>query len=98
LRTVDLVRDNLNPRLEIQGLVLTMYDPRNNLSKQVSDDVRSHFGDTVYKTVIPRNVRVSEAPSFGKPALIYDHKCAGSKAYMRLASEVIRRENKVKAK
>ncbi len=97
LRTVDLVRVNLNPRLEIQGLVLTMYDPRNNLSKQVSDDVRKHFGDTVYETVIPRNVRVSEAPSYGKPALIYDHKCAGSKAYMRLASEVIRRENKVRA-
>ncbi len=97
LRTVDLVRGNLNPGLEIQGLVLTMYDPRNNLSKQVSEDVRAHFGDKVYKTMIPRNVRVSEAPSYGKPALIYDHKCAGSKAYMRLASEVIRRENKVRA-
>lgn len=97
MRTVDLVRANLNPRLEIQGLVLTMYDPRNNLSKQVSEDVRKHFGDTVYETVIPRNVRVSEAPSYGKPALIYDHTCAGSKAYMRLASEVIRRENKVRA-
>ncbi len=97
LRTVDLVRGNLNPQLEIQGLVLTMYDPRNNLSKQVSDDVRAHFGDKVYKTVIPRNVRVSEAPSYGKPALIYDYKCAGSKAYMRLASEVIRREDKVRA-
>ena len=97
LRTVELVRGNLNPRLEIQGLVLTMYDPRNNLSKQVSDDVRAHFGDKVYETVIPRNVRVSEAPSFGKPVLIYDHMCAGSKAYMKLASEVIRRENKVRA-
>jgi chromosome partitioning protein len=97
LRTVDLVKVNLNPRLEIQGLVLTMYDPRNNLSKQVSDDVRKHFGDTVYETVIPRNVRVSEAPSYGKPALIYDHMCAGSQAYMKLASEVIRRENKVRA-
>lgn len=97
LRTVDLVRSNLNPRLQIQGLVLTMYDPRNNLSKQVSEDVREHFGDTVYDTVIPRNVRVSEAPSHGKPALIYDHNCSGSKAYMRLASEVIRRENKMRA-
>ncbi len=96
LRTVDLVRSNLNPALEIQGLVLTMYDPRNNLSKQVSDDVRAHFGDKVYETVIPRNVRVSEAPSYGKPALIYDHMCAGSKAYMRLASEVIKRENEVR--
>ncbi len=97
LRTVDLVRANLNHRLQIQGLVLTMYDPRNNLSRQVSDDVRGHFGDKVYETVIPRNVRVSEAPSYGKPALIYDHKCAGSQAYMRLASEVIRRENQMKA-
>ena len=95
LRTVDLVRGNLNPRLEIQGLVLTMFDPRNNLSRQVSADVREHFGDKVYETVIPRNVRVSEAPSYGKPVLIYDHKCAGSQAYMRLASEVIRRENKM---
>ncbi len=97
LRTVDLVRVNLNHGLQIQGLVLTMYDPRNNLSRQVSDDVRAHFGDKVYETVIPRNVRVSEAPSYGKPALIYDHRCAGSQAYMRLASEVIRRENQMKA-
>ena len=97
LRTVDLVKANLNPRLDIQGLVLTMYDTRNNLSKQVSDDVRAHFGDKVYETVIPRNVRVSESPSYGKPVLIYDHMCAGSKAYMKLAREVIRRENKVKA-
>ena len=96
LRTVDLVRLNLNQRLQIQGLVLTMYDPRNNLSRQVSKDVRDHFGEKVYQTVIPRNVRVSEAPSYGKPVLIYDHKCAGSQAYMRLASEVIRRENKMK--
>jgi chromosome partitioning protein len=92
MRTVELVRGSLNPRLEIQGVVLTMYDGRNNLSDQVALDVRAHFGEKVYKTVIPRNVRVSEAPSFGKPALLYDHRCAGSQAYMHLASEVLHRE------
>ena len=92
IRTIELVRASLNPRLELQGLVLTMYDRRNSLSDQVAADVRAHFGDKVYDTVIPRNVRVSEAPSFGKPALIYDLKCAGSQAYVRLASEVIGRE------
>ncbi len=97
LRTVELVRENLNPALEIQGLVLTMFDPRNNLSKQVCADVRAHFGRQVYDTVIPRNVRVSEAPSFGKPALIYDYKCAGSQAYMHLASEILRREKELKS-
>ena len=92
LKTIELVRSNLNPDLEIQGVVLTMFDRRNNLSDQVAEDVRAHFGDRVYRTVIPRNVRISEAPSHGKPALLYDHKCAGSQAYMRLASEVIQRE------
>ena len=92
IRTVELVRGSLNPRLEIQGVVLTMYDGRNNLSDQVALDVRQHFGEKVYKSVIPRNVRVSEAPSFGKPALLYDHRCAGSQAYMHLASEVLHRE------
>lgn len=92
MRTIELVRASLNPRLELQGLVLTMYDRRNSLSDQVAADVRAHFGSQVYETVIPRNVRVSEAPSFGKPALIYDLKCAGSQAYMRLAGEVIARE------
>jgi chromosome partitioning protein len=92
MRTVDLVRANLNPRLEIQGVVLTMYDKRNSLSAQVAKDVRDHFGDKVYATVIPRNVRVSEAPSFGKPVLIYDLKCAGSQAYLKLAREVVGRE------
>src|ERR1700761_915533 len=92
MRTVELVRASLNPRLEIQGVVLTMYDKRNALSEQVAQDVRAHFGDKVYDTVIPRNVRVSEAPSFGKPALIYDLKCAGSQAYLRLAREVVLRE------
>ncbi len=92
MRTIELVRASLNPRLELQGLVLTMYDRRNSLSDQVAADVRAHFGEKVYDTVIPRNVRVSEAPSFGKPALIYDLRCAGSQAYVRLASEVISRE------
>ncbi len=92
MRTVDLVKTSLNPKLEIQGIVLTMYDRRNSLSGQVAQDVRSHFGDKVYEAVIPRNVRVSEAPSFGKPALIYDLKCAGSQAYLRLAREVVARE------
>ena len=92
LRTVERVKSSLNPRLEIQGVVLTMYDQRNKLSDQVASDVRQHLGDKVYRTVIPRNVRISEAPSYGKPALVYDHRCAGSKAYMKLASELIQRE------
>ncbi|WP_397421769.1 ParA family protein [Phenylobacterium sp.] len=94
MRTIDLVRGSLNPRLEIQGIVLTMYDRRNSLSDQVAGDVRTHFGETVYQTVIPRNVRVSEAPSFGKPVLVYDLKCAGSQAYLRLAREVVLRERR----
>ncbi len=96
-RTVDLVRASLNPNLEIQGIVLTMFDSRNRLSEQVAGDVRSHFGETVYRTVIPRNVRVSEAPSFGKPVLLYDLKCAGSQAYLKLAREVVQRERKRRA-
>ena len=92
MRTVELVRGSLNPRLDLQGIVLTMYDRRSNLSRQVAEDVRAHFGDKVYQTVIPRNVRVSEAPSFGLPALVYDLKCLGSQAYLRLAREVIGRE------
>ena len=94
MRTVDLVKSSLNPRLEIQGIVLTMFDRRNSLSGQVEQDVRTHFGDKVYETKIPRNVRVSEAPSFGKPALIYDLKCAGSQAYLKLAREVVVRERR----
>jgi len=95
LRTVEQVRAALNPRLQIQGVVLTMYDPRNNLSAQVEADVRGFMGDKVYETTIPRNVRVSEAPSYGKPVLLYDLKCAGSQAYLRLASEVIQREGRL---
>ncbi|GJE49518.1 Chromosome partitioning protein ParA [Methylobacterium tardum] len=97
LRTVEQVRGALNPKLTIQGIVLTMFDPRNNLSAQVVADVRGFMGDKVYETVIPRNVRISEAPSHGKPALLYDLKCAGSQAYLRLASEVIQREGRVPA-
>ena len=92
VNTIDRVKAAFNPGLDIQGIVLTMHDRRNNLSDQVADDVRQHFGDKVYKTVIPRNVRVSEAPSHGRPVLIYDLNCPGSKAYLNLASEVINRE------
>ena len=92
MKTIERIRNNFNAELEIQGIVLTMYDKRNNLSDQVAQDVRDFLGDMVYKTIIPRNVRVSEAPSHGKPALLYDHKCAGSVAYMQLASELLRRE------
>ena len=97
MKTIEMVRQSLNPSLEIQGLVLTMYDRRNALSGQVASDVRSHFGDKVYDAVIPRNVRVSEAPSFGKPVLIYDLKCTGSQAYLRLAKEVVGRERRRRA-
>ncbi|MCP5432923.1 MAG: ParA family protein [Alphaproteobacteria bacterium] len=97
LRTVELVRGTLNPALEIQGVVLTMFDKRNKLSDLVAADVRAFLGEKVYRTVIPRNVRVSEAPSYGKPALLYDHRCAGSEAYIRLASEMIQRERAVRA-
>jgi chromosome partitioning protein len=97
LKTVEQVRNGLNPRLIIQGVVLTMYDPRNNLSGQVMADVRDFLGDKVYDTVIPRNVRVSEAPSYGKPVLLYDLRCTGSQAYLKLASEVIKRERALRA-
>ena len=97
LSTVDQVKQSINPALEIHGIVLTMYDGRNSLAGQVVADVRAHMGETVYETVIPRNVRVSEAPSHGKPVLLYDLKCAGSQAYLKLASEVIQRERRFKA-
>jgi chromosome partitioning protein len=92
MRTVDLVRQRFNPRLSIEGVVLTMYDKRNSLSDQVAADVRSHFGDKVFDTTIPRNVRIAEAPSHGKPVLLYDLRCPGSQAYVMLAAELIRRE------
>ena len=97
LKTVERVRTSLNPRLIIQGVVLTMFDKRNNLSDQVAADVREVLGDKVYQTVIPRNVRISEAPSYGKPVLLYDHTCVGSQAYIKLASEVIKRERELRA-
>jgi chromosome partitioning protein len=92
LKTVEQVKTALNPSLTIHGIVLTMFDARNNLSGQVVADVRSFMGAKVYETIIPRNVRISEAPSHGKPVLLYDLKCVGSQAYVRLASEIIQRE------
>tara|TARA_R110002124_G_scaffold149220_1_gene314977 strand:- start:112457 stop:113326 length:870 start_codon:yes stop_codon:yes gene_type:complete len=94
-KTIERVKRTYNPSLNIHGVLLTMFDRRNNLSSMVADDVRKYFGDTVYKTVIPRNVRLSEAPSFGLPAIIYDMKSAGSHAYIQLAGEVLRREKKL---
>ena len=92
LRTVERVRRNFNPELEVQGVLLTMFDKRNNLAQQVATDVRSFLGKRVYDTMIPRNVRVSEAPSHGMPVLLYDFRCPGSQAYVQLAGEVLRRE------
>jgi chromosome partitioning protein len=92
LKTIELVRANLNAGLEIQGIVLTMFDKRNRLSDQVAADVRANMGEVVYNTVIPRNVRISEAPSHGLPALVYDLRCPGSQAYIKLAGELVQRE------
>ncbi|MGA9455033.1 MAG: ParA family protein [Pseudolabrys sp.] len=97
LKTVEQVKTTLNPTLSIHGIVLTMYDSRNNLSNQVVADVRQFMGNKVYETIIPRNVRISEAPSYGKPVLVYDLKCVGSEAYLRLATEIIQREKALKA-
>ncbi len=98
LQTVESVRSALNPDLAMHGVVLTMHDARNNLSNQVISDVRQNSGQKVYDTVIPRNVRISEAPSYGKPVLVYDLKCVGSEAYLRLATEVIQREKELIAR
>ncbi len=92
VRTIERVRQHLNPRLSLQGIVLTMYDRRNNLSELVATDVRGFFGARVYETVIPRNVRVSEAPSHGKPVMLYDYRSPGAQAYLRLAAEILRQE------
>jgi chromosome partitioning protein len=97
IRTIERVKRHLNPALEIQGVVLTMFDRRNNLSDLVAADVRDHLGGKVYETVIPRNVRVSEAPSHGKPVLLYDLRCPGAQAYVHLAGEVLRREHLLSA-
>jgi chromosome partitioning protein len=94
LKTIELLRKRLNPKLTIHGVVLTMYDRRNKLTEQIENDVRAFLGDQVYRTVIPRNVRMSEAPSHGKPALIYDLYCSGSRAYAQLAAEILKRERK----
>jgi len=96
MKTVERVRKNFNPALTVQGIVLTMFDARNNLSDMVAGDVRGFFGETVYKTVIPRNVRVSEAPSHGKPILLYDLRSNGAKAYIDLAKEFLKREKRLK--
>ena len=93
-KTIERVKKIFNPTLDIQGIVLTMFDKRNNLSDMVAADVRDYFGDKVYETVIPRNVRVSEAPSHGKPVLLYDMHCAGAQAYINLASEMLKRESR----
>jgi chromosome partitioning protein len=93
--TIDQIRASLNPRLEIQGVVLTMHDARTAFSREVADNVRAFFGDKVYATMIPRNIRVAEAPSYGKPILLYDYDCPGSQAYIRLATEVMERERSV---
>jgi len=95
--TIDQIRASLNPALEIQGVVLTMHDARTSLSREVAENVREFFGPKVYNTVIPRNTRVAEAPSHGKPLLLYDYECAGSQAYIRLATEIIERERQYKA-
>ena len=95
--TVDQIRTTLNPALEIQGVVLTMHDARTSLSREVADNVRAFFGPKVYETMIPRNTRVAEAPSHGKPLLLYDYDCTGSQAYIRLATEIIQRERQARA-
>ena len=97
MRTIERVRRGLNPLLDIDGIVLTMFDRRNKLSEMVASDVRQHLGDKVFETVIPRNVRISEAPSHGKPVLLYDLNCAGARAYVHLAGEVLRREARAAA-
>ena len=95
LKTIELIKSNLNPNLKLKGIVLTMFDSRNKLSKLVENDVRQHFKNKVYKTVIPRNVRISEAPSHGLPILLYDTNCLGSKAYASLSAELILQEDKL---
>ena len=94
MRTVEAVKSRLNPGLEIEGIVLTMHDKRNNLSDLVADDARSFFGDKVYETIIPRNIRVSEAPSHGKPVILYDYRSPASQAYIKLAMEMLSRQRR----
>lgn len=97
LSTIEQIKASYNPELEIHGILLTMFDRRNNLSEQVAADVRNYLGDKVFETIIPRNVRVSEAPSYGQPSLLYDSSCPGSQAYIRLAAEMLKRETRTAA-
>ena len=92
MNTIQLIKDNYNSKLNVEGILLTMVDKRNSLSSLVEKDVREHFGEIVYRTTIPRNVKISEAPSHGKPALIYDVNCSGSMAYIGLAKEIINKQ------
>lgn len=95
IKNINVIKKNFNPKLMLHGVVLTMYDKRNNLTQMVEDDVRSFFGKKVYDTVIPRNVKICEAPSHGKPVLLYDFKCSGSQAYIGLTKEVLKREREL---
>ncbi len=95
IKNINIIKKNFNPKLMLHGVVLTMYDKRNNLTQMVEDDVRNFFGKKVYDTVIPRNVKISEAPSYGKPVLLYDFKCSGSQAYIGLTKEVLKREREL---
>ena len=93
IKTIKRVRSNLNPELQIEGLLRTMFDPRNMLAQQVSDQLQQHFGDKVYRTVIPRNVRLAEAPSYGLPAMVHDRNSKGAAAYLTLAGEILNRHH-----
>jgi len=97
VKTIERIKEKLNPKLEIRGILLTMFDKRNKLSNQVDEEARKYFKDKVYKTVIPRNVRLSEAPSHGVPCLVYDKSCLGSRSYINLAKEFMNQENKKQA-
>ena len=97
MNTIEQIRASVNPDLQLEGILRTMFDPRNTLANDVSAELTNHFGDQVFETVIPRNVRISEAPSYGKPVLVYDLKCVGSEAYLRLATEIIQREKELRA-
>ena len=95
MKTLKLIQQNFNKDIKLQGILLTMYDTRNKISEMVSKDVKDHFGNKVFKTIIPRNVRISEAPSFGQPVLMYDINCPGSQAYAALAGEIINQEKDI---
>ena len=96
MKTLDSIKNNFNTKIKLQGILLTMYDKRNKICEMVSNDVKNHFDDKVFKTIIPRNVRISEAPSYGQPVLMYDISCPGSQAYASLAGEIINQEKDLK--